>query len=112
MLAIEVNLPRKEKQMATDRKQKTKKGGILRIYKSYLFREKDPVIDAVRTFRQDKGFTYQEIQEEGGPTAQTVRNWEHGKTKRPQFATVWASIKAMGGGTIKSNDKGFPSIVP
>lgn len=92
--------------------KKSKKGGILKIYKSYLFREKDPVIDAVRTYRQDRAFTYKNIQEEGGPAAQTVRNWEHGKVRRPQFATVWASIRAMGGRTIKSNDKGFPAIEP
>lgn len=98
--------------MATEKNGKTKhkKGGILKIYKSYLFREKDPIIDAVRTLRQTRKFTYIEIEEGGGPKAKTVRNWEHGKVKRPQFATVWASIRAMGGGVIRSNDKGYPGI--
>lgn len=90
--------------------RKSKKGGMLRIYKSYLFRDKDPIIDALRTCRQDLKFTYKNIEEEGGPKAQTVRNWETGKVRRPQFATVWASIKAMGKNTIISGADNYPKI--
>lgn len=90
--------------------RKSKKGGALRIYKSYMFRDKDPIVDAVRTVRQDKKYTYQEIEDKGGPKAQTVRNWETGSVRRPQFATVWAAIKAMGKLSIISGANGYPKI--
>lgn len=91
-------------------KKSPKKRGALRVYNSYMFRDKDPIIDAVRTVRQFKKIGYAAIEESGGPTATTVRNWEKGKTKRPQFSTVWAAIRAMGYGSIKVGDKGYPKI--
>lgn len=87
-----------------------KKGGALRIYNSYVFRDKDPIVDAIRTCRQDVKFSFKGIEENGGAKAQTVRNWEQGKVRRPQFATVWASIKAMGKNSIYTGADGYPKI--
>ncbi len=65
-------------------------------YKSYLFTEKDPIIDAWRTARSDSKLTYREVQDGGGPTVSTLRGWEQGKVRRPQFATVAAAVKTVG----------------
>ena len=74
---------------------KSKKRGFIQ-YKSYLFVDKDPVIDAFRTARSDTKSSFQDIRDAGGPTVGTMRNWESGGVKRPQFATVAAATKAMG----------------
>jgi len=58
----------------------------LRIYKAYNFQDKDPIIDAMRTAFEDAGGSYTSIK--SGVSYSTVRNWFHGKTRRPQFATV------------------------
>lgn len=75
----------------------------MRVLRSYLFRTKDPCIDALRTIIQDatgdKGLantTLKDIEDDGGPTAGTLRNWFHGDTKRPQNCTVEATGRALG----------------
>lgn len=75
------------------------KRGFIR-YKSYLFTDKDPVIDAFRTARSDSKMTYKQIRDEGGPTVSTLRGWEHGKVRRPQFATVAAAVRTVGKSVI------------
>lgn len=65
-------------------------------YKSYLFVDKDPIMDAWATARSDAKMTYKEVQENGGPTVSTLRSWEHGNTRRPQFATIAAAVKTVG----------------
>jgi transcriptional regulator with XRE-family HTH domain len=67
----------------------------LRLYKSYSFREKDPCIDVLRTLVRDSGKTYAGVEDASGVTAQTLRNWFHGTTRRPQFATVAAVARAL-----------------
>ncbi len=85
--------------------------GFLR-YKSYSFVSKDPVIDAFRTLRQDSGLSYTEIHGDGGPPPTTMRNWEVGSVKRPQFATVWAAARACGAIGITSGDNsGSPRFI-
>lgn len=71
------------------------------IYKSYMFRDKDPVIDELRTYVQDTkgGLSYGTlniIQKDGGPTASCMASWFFGETKRPQSATVEAAGRALG----------------
>ncbi len=71
------------------------------IYKSYVFKDKDPVIDELRTFVQGTkgGLSYgtlNNIQNEGGPTASCMAGWFFGGTKRPQSATVEAAGRALG----------------
>ena len=82
-------------------KKKTKGHGELQPYKAYLFRDKDPVIDELRTIMQD---TYGEdwskklgdVHRNGGPTWGCVHNWFYGKTRRPQSASIEAAGRALG----------------
>jgi transcriptional regulator with XRE-family HTH domain len=73
-----------------------RKNGALRMYRSYLFRDKDPVIDRLRTLRSDTGMKYSEIAAKSGVSVTTLRNWWHGETRRPNFCTVQAAARAMG----------------
>lgn len=68
----------------------------LKLYKTYMFRDKDPVIDAVRTVVEDSKKPWSQISEESGVSRQTMRNWFLGDTRRPQFATVAAVVSACG----------------
>lgn len=68
----------------------------LKLYKSYNFRIKDPVIDLMRTAIADTGISYRKIERDSGVTSTTLRNWFHGKTRRPQHATVMAVVRAIG----------------
>lgn len=78
--------------------------GVIKVYKSYMFRSKDPVIDKMRTVVQEaaraegvsEAKMWQLIHERGGPTAGTHRNWYRGSTKRPQFAAAQASLHTIG----------------
>jgi transcriptional regulator with XRE-family HTH domain len=60
----------------------------MKTYKSYVFKTKDPIIDALRTAYEDAGGSYKEISARSGVSYSTIHNWFHGKTRRPQFATV------------------------
>jgi len=71
-----------------------KKG--LRLYRSYNFRDKDPVIDRIRTIVQDEGLKYKDIERLSSVKAQTLTNWFEGETKRPQYATIAAVTSALG----------------
>lgn len=72
------------------------------LYKSYVFKTKDPVIDELRTIAEDyfgarlSGKGLQQIAEAGGPSASCMRSWFFGKTLRPQNPTVEAAGRAMG----------------
>lgn len=68
----------------------------MRIYQSYSFIDKDPVIDKVRTAIQKEKISYAQIEAISGVTDATLRNWFEGKTRRPQYATVAAVFRAMG----------------
>lgn len=66
-------------------------------YKTYMFKNKDPIIDKYRTALKDSGMTSKQVEEAGGPKARTVENgWFNGKTRRPFFATVAAAGEAIG----------------
>lgn len=70
--------------------------GALRLYTSYNFVDKDPVIDKMRTLVKREGLKYSDIQKLSGVTTSTMHNWFEGKTKRPQYATVMAVVHALG----------------
>ncbi len=69
--------------------------GIL-VYKTYSFREKDPIIDELRTMLQDEGLSYHEIHMRGGPTEITLYNWFKGATRSPKTDSASAAAGAMG----------------
>ncbi len=66
------------------------------VYRSYNFKNFDPVIDKVRTIVEDSGQTYKRVSEDSGVSRTTLGNWFNGKTRRPQFATVNAVARALG----------------
>ena len=72
------------------------KRGYLTPYRSYVFRDKDPVIDKLRTVVQDSGMSYVEINEKSGVSTSAMFGWFHGSTRRPQYCTVTAVAKACG----------------
>lgn len=76
------------------KKKATRRGFV--VYKSYLFKEKDPVIDAMRTAVEDSKESYSEISDASGVSASTMYNWFHGNVRRPQFATTTAVVLALG----------------
>jgi transcriptional regulator with XRE-family HTH domain len=69
----------------------------VKVYKSYNFIDKDPVIDELRTVFKRYGIKYQYVEDRSGVTTQTLRNWFEGKTKRPLNSTVEAVLRAIGG---------------
>lgn len=74
----------------------------MRVYKSYLFKDKEPVIDMTRTLFEDffgrriDGKMLAEIEKSGGPTTGCMRGWFFGETKRPKNETIEASGRAIG----------------
>jgi hypothetical protein len=72
-----------------------KKRGFIGL-RAYNFVDKDPIIDFVRTAKEDESLSNVEIHEGGGPSIGTLHNWFGGKTRRPQFATVAAALLVCG----------------
>jgi len=68
----------------------------LNLYKSYVFKDKDPVIDEVRTLLNDSGKSYKQVHGDSGVSISTMYNWFEGTTKKPQYATVMAVVHALG----------------
>jgi len=88
-----------------------KKRGFLK-YKSYSFVEKDPVIDALRTAVSASKKKYSTIHQDSGVSVSTIHNWFHGRTRRPQFATVAAVTRALGkSGITFASNSGNPRLV-
>jgi hypothetical protein len=87
-----------------------KKRGFIR-YKSYLFSERDPILEVVTAARSLQRMKYKTIHDNGGPTPATLRNWESGKTRRPQFCTIAAASRTLGKKGIMFGPKGVPYLV-
>jgi transcriptional regulator with XRE-family HTH domain len=67
------------------------------VYPSYLFKDHDPILDAIDTLIADSGWTFGEIAVGSGVTRTTLTNWQKRKVRRPQFATIKAVTRAVGG---------------
>jgi hypothetical protein len=73
-----------------------------RVYGSYLFKDKEPVIDETRTLFEDvfgeriNNKMFSKIEEDGGPTTSCMRAWFFGDTKRPKNETIEAAGRAIG----------------
>ena len=70
----------------------------VKVYRTYNFIDKDPIIDKVRTVLQDEGLYNARniVSELSGVSQSTLNNWFDGITKRPQNYTVQAVITALG----------------
>jgi hypothetical protein len=66
----------------------------MKLYSSYLFRDKDPIIYQVWDIIKHVPFS--EIEHKSGVSVQTLHKWFYGKTCRPQAATVRAVLRAAG----------------
>ena len=78
------------------RTPKSPASGGLKLYASYSFKDKDPVIDEMRTMIQDSETSYAEVSRVSGVSVGTLHNWFNGATKRPQYATVMAVVHSLG----------------
>lgn len=65
-------------------------------YKSYNFRDKDPIIDEIERVVTASGRSLKQIEEASSVKVATLQNWFAGRTKRPQFATANAVCRALG----------------
>lgn len=73
-----------------------KRRGYISPYRNYVFVDKDPIIDLARTAVADSGKSLQRIHEGSNVSTTTLYNWFHGKTRRPQFATVASVLLECG----------------
>lgn len=80
--------------MATKRNGKASRGFIK--YNTYLFKDKDPILDIVATAIDDSGMTMKEVHESSNVSMSTLYNWRFGDTRKPQFCTVEATMRAVG----------------
>lgn len=87
------------------------KKGPLRLYKSYMFKDKDPIIDAMRTAFEDAGGSYAKLKAKSSVSSSTIYNWFNGKTKRPQFATVAEFAIGCGKHGIVFGSGGEPRLI-
>lgn len=73
-----------------------------RTYGSYLFRDKEPIIDETRTLFEDvfgervNNAMFRKVEASGGPTAGCMRGWFFGDIKRPKNETIEAAGRALG----------------
>jgi len=85
------------------KRKTTNPTGPMRLYKSYMFTNKDPAIDELRTVMADeygtRNFTspmFEAVHIQGGPTKQTIHNWFYGEVRRPSNASLEAAGRALG----------------
>jgi hypothetical protein len=73
---------------------------IQRQYRTYRYRDKNPVIDKMRTIAQDEGFYSKKrrsiLHQISGVSASTFDGWWEGDTRNPQHHTIAAFITSMG----------------
>jgi hypothetical protein len=71
---------------------------IVRVYRTYRFIDKDPVIDELRTIVQDENLMRRLgiVSRLSGVSEAALTNWFKGDTKRPQNASVMAVGTALG----------------
>jgi hypothetical protein len=70
----------------------------VRIYRTYRYIDKNPVIDRVRTIIADEGLIkrLKIVHEISGVATTTLDNWFNGGTRNPQHGTVAAVITSLG----------------
>lgn len=68
---------------------------FLRAY-NFGAKEKDPIIDRIRTIFDDEGISIYDSHKAGGPSVAAMHNWFEGDTRRPQYATICAALRSAG----------------
>jgi hypothetical protein len=69
---------------------------VIKVYRTYSFKDKDPVIDEMRTLVENGEIDQYEAATRAGLARSTVDNWFFGSTRRPQSASVEAFGRALG----------------
>ena len=80
-------------------KRMKKPSRTIKVYKSYNFIDKDPIIDHARTKVFANGGP-SKMARESDVSPATLYGWFNGRTRRPQFATVARVLLACGETTI------------
>lgn len=88
------------------KKRRPINGRAAKVYGTYMFRDKDPVIDLTRTIVDASGLTYSDIHKTSGVSVTTLSNWFKGPTKRPSFCCINAVGRACGQTLVWSTYKG------
>jgi transcriptional regulator with XRE-family HTH domain len=72
--------------------------GFIRVYRTYNYIDKNPVIDKVRTIIQDEGLIKKlgVVHEVSGVATATIDNWLNGDTRNPQHHTIAAVVTSLG----------------
>lgn len=72
----------------------------LKLYRTYRFIDKDPVVDKIRTVFKDEGLLnprgYNIAHQLSGVAVSTYKNWFDGDTKRPTNPTIEATLTSLG----------------
>lgn len=61
---------------------------VMRASDSYLFHDKHPLIDVLRTRMQDEGVSYETISQKTGVSVSTLVHWFDGTTRNPHSVTL------------------------
>ncbi len=69
---------------------------MTKLYKTYLFKDKDPIIDKLRTIIKDANIDIKELGNSCGVKETTLYSWLYGMTKRPQHASLKAVFNVLG----------------
>ncbi len=66
-------------------------------YNHYFFRNQDPAIPLLLAIQDEKKITSRSISKDSKVSTSTLTNWRSKKTKRPQFCTLVAAFRSIGG---------------
>lgn len=69
---------------------------LIASYSSYPFANQDPVIKRVGALVKNEKLKHRQISKRSGVATSTMSNWFNGKTRRPQYATIMAVVRALG----------------
>lgn len=68
----------------------------MKLYKSYKFKNYDPILDKIEEVIYTDGISKKEISQLSGVSTTTLYNWQKKKTRSPNASTVNATLHAMG----------------
>lgn len=66
------------------------------VYRTYSFKDRDPILDRIQAARDGSDMTTADISEISGISTTTLYNWRRRKTRRPQYCTVIAALRTFG----------------
>jgi len=82
--------------MGTIHALKQSQRSALNTERSYLFVDKAPVIDELRTMIGDEHHAWKDVAEKSGVSYGTLYNWFMSRTLRPQAPTINAVARVFG----------------